>query len=276
MMSTQATAMIYLTWIAAMPTVAAFSASNFPRKVQHLTQAASSYGRGAEIWPECNENQVSLSDSFPGGIVPSQVAKSLTFGRDYVSDTNLEEISSNEPRTIRHVLSRITDTHSSNYDHVEKAHFLIMMFLLFNGLIGPQDIIVAAGLGGYLSVLYFWARSPRSDGFSPIVPKLPPQGHVPDLVHNPLGLSFTCSSAYNTWLKIGTFIGVLTPMLVIFKSTIFNSQVSQIGKASWCARPLFFFCCQSLIESRFRQRMVSLMASCRILQINIAKSTILS
>src|SRR6056300_971370 len=40
----------------------------------------SAYGKGSEIWPECNEEPIKLTSSFPGGKLPSAVMDLLDSG----------------------------------------------------------------------------------------------------------------------------------------------------------------------------------------------------
>lgn len=190
-----------------------------PRTLLHST----TYGRGAEIWPECNEEGINLADSFPSGIVPEQPTP--------------------PPET---------DTNPITY--LDKTPTGIALALLVGGLVRPLDVLVAVGICGYLAVLHYWAKSPRADGVTPHVPALPPQGHVPDLVLNPLGVSFTKSKEYDSWLKAGTILSLLAPVTAIAKYTLLSSN--QMASARACARPLFLLCCQALVESLSRRFMV--------------------
>ena len=46
------------------------------RQTSQRSTAMKAYGRGSTIWPECNEQPISLSASFPDGVLP-QVSVSV-------------------------------------------------------------------------------------------------------------------------------------------------------------------------------------------------------
>lgn len=257
-MTSQIIILTYLSAFAATHEVMGFATNSVVRHYP-LTVHVSSYGRGAEIWPECNENQIQLSDSFPGGVIPSEVAESLAFNRVTSSEIDAVDKKSRLPQPIQRILARVPLVKVPQNDDVsfDKTPTVISIALLLSGLVRPLDVAIAAGISGYLAVLYYWARSPRSDGFSPLVPSLPPQGHLPDLVINPLGISFANSNGYNAWLKTGAVLSLFAPIAVLLECTVFASHGAQIGAARSCARPLFLLCCQSMVELKFRQIMVS-------------------
>ena len=256
--------MVFLTGVALTPKVMGFSTTSFVTRHHRTRSWASSYGRGAEIWPECNENEIRLSDSFPGGIVPSKVTESLAFNRMRPSELDTVAKKSRFPRSIQRLFARLPEVKApQNGDtSFDKTPTAIAISLLLSGLVRPLDVAIAAGISGYLAVLYYWARSPRSDGISPHVPSLPPQGHVPDLVVNPLGISFANSNGYNSWLKTGAVLSLFAPIAIILECTVFASHGAQMEAARSCARPLFLLCCQSVVELKFRQIMVSFLFTC--------------
>eukprot|EP00543_Licmophora_paradoxa_P003406 CAMPEP_0202447782 /NCGR_PEP_ID=MMETSP1360-20130828/6543_1 /ASSEMBLY_ACC=CAM_ASM_000848 /TAXON_ID=515479 /ORGANISM="Licmophora paradoxa, Strain CCMP2313" /LENGTH=184 /DNA_ID=CAMNT_0049065019 /DNA_START=30 /DNA_END=581 /DNA_ORIENTATION=+ len=143
--------------------------------------ASTVYGRGAEIWPECNEEPVKLEDSFPNGIIPPAAKQQQLLASS--NNNNSEKTKDDES-----LLQKIDPTPA-----------FITISLLLSGLIRPLDIIIVTALGGYIGILERFARSPRTDGVTPIMPSLPPQGHVPDLVLNPLGKPFTNAIEYEGW-----------------------------------------------------------------------------
>lgn len=205
--------------------VTGFSIHHGVRIIRPRTMlCTSTYGRGAEIWPECNEDSINLADSFPGGVVPSQPTPPPA-------------------------------AETSPLASIDKTPAGIALALLVGGLVRPLDVLVATGIGGYLTVLHFLAKAPRSDGVTPHVPALPPQGHVPDLVLNPLGVFFTKSKEYDSWLKAGTVLSLLAPVAAIAKYTLMSSN-NQMAAARACARPLFLLCCQAVVESISRGVMV--------------------
>jgi hypothetical protein len=241
--------------------VACLSTNSFRISPPRTSLEASTYGRGAEIWPECNENQVQLTDSFPGGTVPSEVLDSLYQNEEPSIDLDAVGKKSYLPQPVRRFLSRAAGAQERR-DHgiaLDKIPTVIATTLILSGLVRPLDVMITAGITGYLAVLYYWAQSPRSDGISPHVPSLPPQGHLPDLVVNPLGLSFTTSKGYDLWLKMGAILGLFAPILMILQHTVFSGPGgSQIENAKAVARPLFLLCSQALVESISRRIMASI------------------
>mmetsp|Transcript_3622 Transcript_3622/g.6178 ORF Transcript_3622/g.6178 Transcript_3622/m.6178 type:complete len:201 (-) Transcript_3622:51-653(-) len=111
--------------------------------------------------------------------------------------------------------------------------------------------MVVSSITGYTAILASFARSTRSDGITPNVPALPPQGHVPDLVANPLGFGFTNSEEYDTWLKTGVLLSLFLPVGMILKFSSGSAKQMQVARA--CARPLFLLCCQAVGESLTRK-----------------------
>jgi hypothetical protein len=252
-------AVIYLA--SATTLVAGFSINNHARIPWRSPSAlkVTTYGRGAEIWPECNEAPIQLADSFPGGAIPEEVLETLSRIRLPVESMS-EEKKSFLPQPFRRIFSR-TPEQAAMVDSkvsLDKTPTIIAAALLVSGLVRPLDVSITVAITGYLAVLHYFARSPRADGLSPHVPALPPQGHVPDLVANPLGLSFTNSNAYDSWLKMGAALSLVAPIAAILRYTVFAaSQGTQMGAAKACARPLFLLCCQALAESISRKVMVS-------------------
>lgn len=231
-------------------TVSGFSTTN-RRHVRIPTSSlkVTTYGRGAEIWPECNEAPIQLADSFPGGIIPNEVMDTLSrisLPIEPVVKADLEEKKAFRP------IRRLFASPSS----IDKTPTAIAVALLASGLIRPADVGIVTVLSGYLAVLFYFARSPRADGISPHVPAVPPQGHVPDLVANPLGLSFTNSKSYDSWLKVGAVLSLLAPLVSIVRCTVVVAGTTQTVAAKACARPLFLLCCQAVAESISRNVMV--------------------
>jgi hypothetical protein len=148
---------------------------------------------------------------------------------------------------------------------VDKVPAVIALFLLFGRLVQPVDVLVVVFLSGYLCILSTVSRSMRSDGVTPILPSLPPQGHVPDLVSNPLGNAFTNSDGYDLWLKFGTSISVVAPIALVGQHLLFQNNQAELAK--YCARHVFSLCCQAVSESISRKVMVScrLCSSCSLL-----------
>ena len=203
------------------------------------------YGRGAEIWPECNENPVQLKDSFPNGIIPESAGEALMI-----------PIIFNDPPS-RNPFQKIF-SRAEGDSTVDVTPTVISALLLARGLVGPMDIIVVTAITGYWTILLRVSQSTRLDGKTPTLPALPPQGHVPALVLNPLGNSFTNSEIYDQWLKTSVVLSLLLPIGLIIKQL----TRKQFPAARLFARPLFFLCCQAMSESVARKATVSLFLTC--------------
>ena len=236
-----------------------FSTRVSPTRQRHfsfsLSQSAS-YGRGAEIWPECNEEQIRLQDSFPGGKIPGSVMAAL----------QQKDVGKTPEPSDGGLLSRVWGR-TLSFNSVDRLPTVIALTLLLKGLFRPLDIMIVSAITGYTVILHSFARSTRDDGITPTVPALPPQGHVPDLVLNPLGLTFTNSDEYDTWLKSGVILSLFLPLAVIFRR---NSH--QMDAVRACARPLFLLCGQALGESLTRQFLVSLDYYCCVCRFAVART----
>ena len=95
------------------------------------------------------------------------------------------------------------------------------------------------------------AKSIRSDGLTPTLPALPPQGFVPSIVAKPLGYSFACSELYNRWLQLGLVLGIVAPLALIVRTSIQKSPAALVANS--CARSVFLLCCQAFSESVSRR-----------------------
>ena len=213
------------------------------------------YGKGAEIWPECNEETVQLRDSFPNGIIPMAAMDAL--GSPLLAaktgiDSNDSSSSSSSPSVPIEAKAEIATNKS--FGSVDRIPGIVAIGLLGAGLIRPTDLMVVSGAVAYVAVLEYFARSVRGDGITPILPSLPPQGHVPDLVASPLGYSFSNSDDYDTWLRSGVFLSLFLPIATIARYMVGSNQ--QVDLARACARPLFLLCIQGLTESMTRRVMV--------------------
>ena len=138
---------------------------------------------------------------------------------------------------------------------VEKTPIFLALLFLFRGYLRPLDLLLVTFLSGYFILLTRWSHSLRPDGRTPILPALPPQGHVPALVVNPLGHDLMYSVTYDRWLKAGVILGCLAPVLACAKYATMAATVPDAAvAASVCARPIFFGCCQAVTESLSRRR----------------------
>mmetsp|Transcript_21147 Transcript_21147/g.29891 ORF Transcript_21147/g.29891 Transcript_21147/m.29891 type:complete len:369 (+) Transcript_21147:226-1332(+) len=251
-------------------TVLAFQNPSPKVKTQFPTLLKSSnYGRGAEIWPECNEDPIKLADSFPNGEIPPSASKALTSSAPRIAIPT-QQVSGREDKKRIRVSARLAQILSNAAKEQEDVAFTkvelpasldkspaaVALILLIGRLVRPVDALTVAFISGYLAILGQIARSTRTDGLTPIMPSLPPQGHVPALVSNPLGHVCTNSEGYRTWLKAGAILGLAGPLVMLLRYTAFaagSGAEMQIEAAKACARPVFFLCCQALCEAVARR-----------------------
>ncbi len=222
------------------------------------------YGRGAAIWPESSNEPVRLVDSFPNGIIPDSAQKELLSSNNQADTADTDTLVSTPlkrrrrlPRAIQKILTRaaIKEEYTEFDTTIDKTPAVLALALLAAGLVQPVDVLIVSFLSGYFSILGVASRALRSDGITPVLPSLPPQGHVPALVSNPLNNAFTQSSAYDIWLRFGTAISVVAPFVLLTRYLLFENK--QLEAANFCARPLFLLCCQAVSESVVRRVMVS-------------------
>jgi len=221
--------------------------------------STSSYGRGSEIWPPSAEGPIKLTDSFPNDEIPSPAAEALkNIGtKKKQKPTEWRKLL---PRAMARILRRAAQAQeeeaflNADAPAMDKTPAVVALGLLIRGYIRPLDALLVSFLSGYFCILGVWARSLRRDGVTPNLPALPPQGHVPTLVSNPLGSSFTYSVSYDRWLKLGVLLSFLGPLIQMIRYTL----EGQMGAARACARPIFFLCCQAVAEAVSRRVMTPL------------------
>ena len=262
------------------------------------------YGRGSEIWPPTNEGPVLLSDSFPGGTVPSFVADALAeVGAESGSPApppaapapalrgqgqgQSGATSGRKRRILRAAVGRVLrraatserrsaagDTSARGGDDafwdapVDRIPALMALLLAGSGLVRPTDVMAVAAWTAYLVGLALASGSPRetevpsaasSAGALAELPALPPQGHVPSLVSNPLGTVLTNSPAYRTWLRIGAVLGLLLPLGALACYTgLLGTARGNPAAATAAARPVFLLCCQAATEATSRRLLAPL------------------
>lgn len=232
----------------------------FPIVPQHRCRHSMrfAYGRGAEIWPPGSEEQIRLTDSFPNQrIPPAALAVLQRIGSEPTQKPR--EWRKILPRAIARILRRAASSAqkeetSMDTPSMDKTPLVVALTLLFSGYVRPLDVLLVIFLSGYFCVLSAAARQVRADGITPVLPALPPQGHVPTLVRNPLGPSLTYSSTYDRWLKLGVMIGLLAPILAAIGYTVRGTR----PQAKVVLRPMFFLCCQAMSEAVGRQCMTPL------------------
>ena len=155
------------------------------------------YGRGSEIWPPTNEGPVLLSDSFPGGTVPSFVADALAeVGAESGSPApppaapapalrgqgqgQSGATSGRKRRILRTAVGRVLrraatserrsaagDTSARGGDDafwdapVDRIPALMALLLAGSGLVRPTDVMAVAAWTAYLVGLALASGSPR-------------------------------------------------------------------------------------------------------------------
>mmetsp|Transcript_8788 Transcript_8788/g.18874 ORF Transcript_8788/g.18874 Transcript_8788/m.18874 type:complete len:458 (-) Transcript_8788:101-1474(-) len=143
---------------------------------------------------------------------------------------------------------------------VDRLPAVLAVVLAACGLVRPTDVMVVGGLTAYLTVLGLTSSSPRGDsddgGRATMLPSLPPQGHVPTLVSNPLGTTLTNSGTYRSWLRIGAIMGLLLPLGAV--SWYGLGPNKDLDAAAAVARPVFLICCQAVSEAASRRLLAPL------------------
>lgn len=241
-----------------------------------------SYGKGADIWPPTNEDAVRLCDTFPNGQIPysavvmieqqdmatthqvveESINHTLTeamIPTDHLPDTrSLKKLM--VPRSIQRILRRAAAKEEVDSEGeivgLDRTPIIMALALLVKGLVRPLDILLAGCFSTYLIILGMVARSPRENGDLPMLPAIPPQGHVPFLVSNPMGMSSFHSRLYDIWLKAGILVGLIGPSVYLLHSATSVDLASTLVTAMPCARATFLLCVQAISESVARRVMV--------------------
>lgn len=215
------------------------------------------YTKGTEIQPATNQFQFTLGDSFPDGIIPD-VAQQILDEKGPLTEEQFEELNienlayinqdeeSEKPEgrerrrrntyglfKILHRAARKQEeqleSSSENFlqkqltQPIPKFPIVLLSFLAIKGLVIPSQMLFAVFFSGYLKFLGILAASPIDDNPSvlqPTLASLPPQGHVPDRIADPLGREFSNSDVYRNWLKIGELIGYVGPLAMILTKMV--------------------------------------------------------
>jgi hypothetical protein len=249
------------------------------------SSSSSSYGRGSDIWPPTNEkSRIRLADSFPNGIIPNVAKRELQqIGaskevlplQEYDQGPLIMEQEKGRGRKRRSAMARILRRAARRQEDNDgapvaslrdQATTIPMIFvaalLLVSGTIPPLDCFLVTFLSMYTWILTTVANSVRNgssssntDGCStPVLPALPPTGHVPFLVRHPLGWKITHSRIYDAWLSAGVAIGLVAPFLLFCLQQRFWSVNGSAAAAALTSRPLFLLSCQAVTEAACRRR----------------------
>ncbi len=132
---------------------------------------------------------------------------------------------------------------------LSKFPLLTAITMVGMGLVPPSQILFVAFFSGYLIGLNVLATSFANennlDSVKPVLPNLPPQGHVPDIMTNPLGTPLTESSSYQNWLRCGASLGYVLPIA----AAMFYKWTKQMYLAQQIATSVFIISCQIITES---------------------------
>jgi len=255
------------------------------------TRIQQAYGKGSEIWPECNEEPILLSSSFPSGIIP-QFAKNLLEDTSISSSIiNFNDTAAPQSTTIirskrlavRSTLSHLLQSAATASSRrarsteeitaISKGPALLALALLSVNCVDIQHVISVIGMSTYFIGLASWCRSPKqgtADATIVNMPSLPPlKGHVPTLVANPLG-ALTNSRAYRIWLRIGGIVSLLVPTILLTQ-LLLQSKFPTIKAMEWInvgshiteikriiGGHMFLLCCQALSEAVARTSLLPL------------------
>ena len=231
------------------------------------------YGKGADIWPESQEDAVELSSSFPNGIIPYSVIIQTNLDdsiyQQQKQPQNQAQSSGRRRRRrtgsrnyIKRILRRAASKEELDNEgeikSIDKTPIAIGLSLVIRGLVRPMDVALVACWTAYFIILNMTARSGRRDstagGQVPIMPALPPQGHVPAILTNPMGINFESSSSYRQWLNLGAVVGLIGPLSMIIYYIV---KADMMDAARVVSRPLFLLCCQIVTEAISKKSLVS-------------------
>ena len=255
--------------------LAPFPSSRSPiaRSTTTSTILREKYTKGAEIYPATNENQFKLTDSFPGGVLPPSVQ--ATIDNVNLSDEEIkdeEEMEGDIPTTttvipaeqipkrtrVKKVIQKILRSAAESETEtaplvdnrpLDKRPTLIAAFLMVLGLIKPNHFLTVVFMSGYLIALGLLSSSPKSvENMNPILWSMPPQGHVPSLLSNPLG-SIGNSQNYFSWLRIGVVFGYVTPFIYLFQTILAGHK----HLSETIASNIFLMSCQIMTEGMARK-----------------------
>jgi hypothetical protein len=150
----------------------------------------------------------------------------------------------------------------NNATTMDKLTAAVAAAVLIGGFVPFLDVLLATGWSTYLWWLLRLAQAPRRAEKDatvkvPKLPSLPPQGHVPLLVSNPLGYALSNSKKYQQWLDVGVILGLFGPILLLSRYTLWTAAPhNQLEAAAACARPLFWLCCHAMTEAVARNVLV--------------------
>jgi hypothetical protein len=252
-----------------------------PNHVPFSLLWAYGYRRGEEMWPPTNvEKPVQLKDSFPLGYVPlptslpQKIMEHYTNSSITTSNSTSTHVNGEERGRIKKILGRASRFQLAKFtDSVDCIPAVISIVLGLMRLVHPTDGWFVFAFSAYVTFLYKWSQQPTSSDQRKgsgsrrgirntiLMPALPPQGHVPFLVSNPLGRAMVDSPPYKIWIRIGWISGLVSPISYVAWNLVLllrkNIRVSStfevvpnfISSLRPCGSPIFLFCTQRFSES---------------------------
>lgn len=189
-------------------------------------------------------------------------------------------------RTLKHLLqsaaaasSRRASSTANNGVFISKFPLVLAILLVTLNCVSVKHIYSVLGITIYLIGMTCWCAYPKKSTRESIIPSTSSQGHVPNLISNPLG-SLSNSNLYRIYLRLGALISVLLPivaLLVIGVKDVYHGGLEGILPINLkdafnsvvLARPMhgilkkllgghvFLVCCQVLSEGVGRAAFVS-------------------
>ena len=249
-----------------------FLLSKHKSKIKHKPLSVEPpYGKGAEIWPELDDEAITLADTFSPEQVPEIIDLAAASNDATVTSTIPFKKENGRKRAIvkrtiskllrgaaREEANRVQDNDRTGLvslipiNGIDKLPSFILLSLLSFNLISLSQFLIAIAITSYLFLLdqYQYIMSSISFSSSFSMQSLPPQGHVPSLVSNPLGYSFTNSNIYRIWLKLGAIGGAILPLFAVFYHML---REKNVFAAKLVAQPLFLISCQAITETISKQ-----------------------
>ena len=148
------------------------------------------YSKGSEIWPECNEEPIKLTSSFPGGKLPSAVMDLLDSGdwntssaatSDDAASASITTSTQNKQqvkttgrkrRAVRKTLSHIlksaaeasTRRASTTAPAIDKTPAVLAILLVVTKCVNMKFFAIVLAISTYFVGLASWCAAPKSSG----------------------------------------------------------------------------------------------------------------
>lgn len=228
---------------------------NTRRQSRASSVGSSSYGKGAEIWPPGSDETINIRDSFPGGGIPILDEKQ----KNDKDPVRWKKIKSTGRASIEKLLRRAARLQEDqpSTPRIDSTYLLVAVAMV--RYLKPVDLLLVVAATGYFIILQKLAAQQRSaDNLTPVLPALPPQGHVPESVQTPLGFAFSRSRDYFRWLKLGEILGIFGPLILLASTKLGDARIGlPAATAPLIARPLFISSCQAATEHFVTRRVTT-------------------